>query len=243
MNANEKLAIIMPVYNESGCIELVVNKYINILNKLKINYTFFLYNDGSTDNTEQILNSIAIKKTNIVVVNKKNSGHGPTILSGYKNIARNCHKFIWVFQTDSDNELPSEDFVILWNNRKEFDFLVGIRSERSQNLIRKIISCFSRLTIKLLFGKTNYDVNCPYRLMRVSSFSNLFTALPENTFAPNIIISGYAGLKSKKTYEIKVKYSPRQTGKISLSNFKFFKYAILALWQTILFRINFSKSN
>jgi hypothetical protein len=31
----------------------------------------------------------------------------------------------WLFQTDSDGELPPSKFGVLWNHREEFDFLVG----------------------------------------------------------------------------------------------------------------------
>ena len=104
-----------------------------------------VYNDGSKDNTAQILKSLSEKYPRLKYKNKENSGHGPTILQGYRE---NCKSYNWIFQIDSDNEMGTEGFNSLWTNRENYNFLIGIRNKRIQYLSRNIISYISRLTIK-----------------------------------------------------------------------------------------------
>ena len=227
------LAVIMPVYNEEGAIEQVINKWTQELDKYEIDYNICAYNDGSKDSTAQILESISKKYPQLKYVNKPNSGHGSTILQGYRET---CNDYEWIFQIDSDDEMGPEGFNSLWNNRENYDFLVGIRDKRIQSLPRKIISKVSRLTIKLFYGFNGpYDVNSPYRLMKGKVFANLYNAIPQNTFAPNVIISGFVANRKLRFYETPVNCKLRQTGEVSIQKLKLLKAAARSFAQTIAF--------
>lgn len=228
----ENLAVIMPVYNEEEAIEKVIKKWSNELNKLEIDYKIFAYNDGSKDNTAKILEELMAKNSNLIVVNKENSGHGTTILKGYKENARN---YTWLFQTDSDDEMSPEHFHLLWEKRADYDFLIGERNNRIQTKQRKIISKISRFCVKKFYGKSIWDVNSPYRLMRAEKFIELFDSIPQNTFAPNLIVSGFVAKKKLKFFECQIPCKPRQTGEVSIKKIKLLKAAIKSFWQTIAF--------
>lgn len=229
----ENLAIIMPVYNEEGAIGAVIEKWTNELNKLQIEYNIFAYNDGSKDNTAVILEDIAKNQPKIIVVNKTNSGHGSTILKAYRDNAPN---YTWIFQIDSDDEMGPEGFAALWEKRNEYDFLLGIRDGRLQELPRKIISFVSRACVKIFYGLNGvWDVNSPYRLMKSEKFINLFNKIPEDTFAPNIIISGFVARKRLRFFQAPIPCKPRQTGEVSIQKWKLLKAAAKSFWQTIMF--------
>ena len=59
----------------------------------------------------------------LIVHDKLNSGHGPTILQAY----RENSDADWIFQTDSDDEIGPEQFEDLWRSRDNYDFLIGRR--------------------------------------------------------------------------------------------------------------------
>ena len=234
----EKLAIVMPVYNEEGAIGTVLEKWIEAMDKSQIEYTIHAYNDGSKDDSLQVIQEKASKYPGKVVAHSKpNSGHGPTIMQAYREAAE--ADYDWVFQIDSDDEMGPVGFPELWAHRREYDFLVGIRDGRKQALPRKIISAVSRLSVRLLYGKSIWDVNSPYRLMRITMFKKVWEAIPANTFAPNIIISGMAARKKMRCYETRVPQRDRQTGEVSIKKWKLLKVAIKSFWQTIIlaFRI------
>ncbi len=234
----EKLAVIIPVYNEEEIIEKVINKLAFELETLKIDYKIFVYNDGSTDNSQLLLEKIAQNNKNIFVKNKPNAGHGQTILKGYKETVND---YDWIFQIDADNEMDPEYFKKLWQKRDEYDFLIAIREGRVQSLSRKIVSFFSRIFTIMFWGKSIWDVNCPFRLMKSTTFIHLFKQLPEFTYSPNLIISGYIAKKKIKFYETKIPCKQRETGVISLQKTKLIKTAFFSLWQTIWFSFLINK--
>lgn len=231
-NREENLAVIMPVYNEEGAVETVVKKWSEELEKLKIDYKIFAYNDGSKDNTAKILEKLAGQNNKIIAVNKENSGHGATILQGYRE---NAKKFSWIFQTDSDDEMSPEYFNRLWEKREKYDFLIGERDNRIQQVPRKVISLVSRFCVSVFYGKGVWDVNSPYRLMRSEKFVDLFNLIPKNTFAPNLIVSGYVAKKKLRFFEAQIPCQIRQTGEVSIKKWKLLKAAMKSFWQTIIF--------
>jgi glycosyltransferase involved in cell wall biosynthesis len=227
------LIVVMPVYNEEGAIQAVVEKWIGALSSLEIDFEIRAYNDGSKDKTGLILKQMSEKNPQFVAYDKANSGHGPTILTGYRQAAKSAQ---WIFQMDSDDEMGPESFKALWDAREFHDFLIGRRDGYVQPLPRKIISAISRLTVWTCFGKGVWDVNAPYRLMRASLFAPLFDAIPEDTFAPNLIISGWAALSRLRIFEARVIRQERQTGMVSIKKWRLFKAACRSFWQTFAFR-------
>lgn len=228
----DTLKLIIPVYNEEGAIHEVINDWTAQLSKLKIDFKIYVFNDGSKDNTLKILQDLAKENENLVVVDKPNSGHGPTILKGYKENL----DVKWLFQVDSDNELKANEFDKFWNARNDYDFLIGKRVQRNSPLPRIVTTQISRMVVNLFYGGKVTDVNAPYRLMRVEAFQNDIPKIPNDTFAPNLIIAGLASLRKMRVKQFDVTHHDRQTGEVSIKKWKLFKAAFKSFKQTIAFR-------
>ena len=179
------LTVVIPVYNEEACIENVVRSWLEMLDRLSIQYQMLVLNDGSTDDT--LTHLISFDHPSLQVIDKPTSGHGPTILQGYHRAVGIAD---WGFQCDSDDEMKPEAFPILREHRQTFDAMFGIRTHRIQNVSRKFISAFSRWTIRRFFGPGMQDVNTPYRMIRASVLRKIIEHIPDDTIAPNILISG-----------------------------------------------------
>lgn len=91
------------------------------------------------------------------------------------------------------------------------------------------------------YGKGLVDVNCPYRLFRTESFSEVIQRIPEDTFAPNLIISGMTLKKGLRYKQIPIEFEERSTGESSLNSdyIKLLKIAYRSFRETI----QFSKMN
>lgn len=230
------LVVVMPVYNEEKIIEKVINDWLYELGRLNINFELRLYNDGSKDQTQNVLNQIQQKLNNpqLKIIHKANSGHGPTILKGYQEAAA----AEWVFQVDSDDEFSARDFSHLWEKRFFYDFLIGIRDGKSRPLSRQIISMITKITVALFYGGCIKDINIPYRLMRTSFFNLYFKMIPPVNFAPNVTISGIAAAKEARIYQAAVSFQERSTGEVSIQKWKLFKSALKSFIETISFRVN-----
>lgn len=224
--------IVMPVYNEAACINEVLDDWIRELDLFSISYRLLVLNDGSRDNTAEVL-ALYDNNPKAKIINKQNSGHGPTILQGYHMAVADAQ---WVFQVDSDNEIAARHFKTLWQKREQYDAAVGIRANRNQPLSRKIISFFSRLVVILFYGTGVTDVNCPFRLMRAEVLKQILTRIPGNTFAPNVAISGFLALMKANVLNIPVPHSNRQTGEVSIKKWKLLKAALKSFMQIIQIR-------
>jgi dolichol-phosphate mannosyltransferase len=226
------LAVVMPVYNEAECICDVLDDWIQELSLMVINYRLIVLNDGSRDTTAETLARYA-GNPNITVINKKNSGHGPTILQGYGIAVQDA---LWVFQVDSDNEIKAEQFKKLWTEREKYDAVIGVRDGRQQPFSRKIISSVSRLVVRVFYGQGVIDVNCPFRLMRTEALKQILQQIPSNTFAPNVAISGFFALRKAGLLNQPVRHTNRQTGEVSIKKWKLLKAATKSFLQIIQIR-------
>jgi dolichol-phosphate mannosyltransferase len=225
----KELTLVMPVYNEAACIESVTTSWYTALNDLKIDFEMIVLNDGSSDGTQECLENISMLPR-IRIINKTNSGHGPTILEGYQLAVSSSE---WVFQVDSDDEMSPAFFQALWDKRTCYEALFGIRTDRIQGIGRKLISGFSRLTIRLLYGQGIRDVNVPYRLMHAPILARIIEQIPAGTFAPNIIISGALIAAEVPVYNHPIPHSERKTGTVSIVKWRLWKAAFISFWQTL----------
>lgn len=233
---SDRLCVVMPVYNERDAIGAVLKKWVAALTGLGIDFVIRPYNDGSKDDSLAVMRDVAAKLSGVDVRDKLNGGHGHTILTGYREAV--ADGFDWVFQIDSDDEMGPERFNDLWKSRDDYDFLVGVRDGRVQALPRKVISFVSRCCVKLLYGrKTIWDVNAPYRLMRVDAFKTSFALIPETTFAPNVILAGIVARKKLRYFEVRVSQHDRTTGEVSIKKWKLLKAAARSFGQTIAFAL------
>lgn len=224
----------MPVYNEQDSIEPVLTAWHHSLKRLNIKYDFVIVNDGSTDHTNSILESLAQKWDFLHVYNQENAGHGAAIKYGYSIACSMGNSFI--FQTDSDHQFTPADFESLWLDRHEYQAIFGIRENRQDTPLRKIIT---GLLHKIIFDVYNVDIpdaNVPYRLMQKEYLKNLVAVLPTGAFAPNIFLSILA-FKSKiiKTKSLPVKHFDRPHGGQKLIRLRLLKGCIQSFLEVFKF--------
>jgi glycosyltransferase involved in cell wall biosynthesis len=224
-----EVAVVMPVHNEQGCIGRVLTSWRDMLLASGINFVMLVIDDGSRDGTGEILQEFA-RDDRIRVTLQSNMGHGPTILRGYRSAVELAE---WVFQCDSDDEMPADSFRDLWEVRGQVDAVLGYRQNRKQTLQRRVISFVSRATVDLLFGKGVTDVNAPYRLLRASALRRILPFIPPDTFAPNVVLSGALVLMRMRICNVPVPHHSRQSGRVSIVRWKLWKAALQSFWQTV----------
>ena len=113
MKRKDCLYIVIPAYNEEENITDVINGWYPVVEKYGSKKSkLVILNDGSKDNTSKVIKELAKKKPLLEVVNKENSGHGSTVLYGYKYALDNGADYI--FQTDSDGQTLPSEFKNFW---------------------------------------------------------------------------------------------------------------------------------
>jgi dolichol-phosphate mannosyltransferase len=230
MSIRYNLALIIPVYNEEGLIAQILTSWLTILDREVSSYVIVVLNDGSRDNTAGVLASFK-DNPHIQCINKSNSGHGPTILKGYVQAIAVAD---WVFQCDSDNEISAEQFISFWQQRHNFDALLGIRQGiGGRSLERRIISVCSSMVIRVCFGSAVRDVNVPFRLIKSSVLASLIQHIPEDTFAPNMLISGLLAQRRVAIANIPLTHVKKKRRTCYIVKWSLWKAAFKSLRQTM----------
>ncbi|EOU2099613.1 glycosyltransferase, partial [Clostridium perfringens] len=131
-----KISVIVPVYNVeeyiSKCIDSILNQTINE------QFEIIVVNDGSTDNSMNILN---IYKDKIKIVNKSNGG-----LSSARNAGLEIAKGEYIIFVDSDDWLEEDFLESLYNFIKKDDLDVvfsGYKVYRENGNITKVKCVYS----------------------------------------------------------------------------------------------------
>lgn len=220
----DKLYIIIPAYNESANIEKVAMEWHKVVEQIGEESRLVIINDGSKDNTLAILLRLKRKLPQLVVLNKPNSGHGATLLYGYKYAIKENADYI--FQTDSDGQTVPREFFGFWHAREISDVIIGHRNKRQDGFSRFIVTKVLKLVIFLSFGVTVKDANTPFRLMKTSVLKKYIKKVPKNYNLSNVLLS-ILFIKNKENVTfVPITFKPRQGGKNSINLPKIFKIGL-----------------
>ena len=219
------LQVVMPVYNEEKNIAAVIDQWCTQLDACAIRYSILALDDGSTDATASVLQSLRDKwGARLEPVRQPNAGHGPTILKGYRQaIARGVP---WIFQIDSDGQCDPQYFPPFWAARESHDFIAGRRERREDGPGRVFISFVLRTVVRLISGFDCRDANVPYRLMRTAAIAPLVEKIPDGCFFTNVGLSVLALRARLRVMLIPIVFRARLGGQTTVSYRKMGRHAI-----------------
>ena len=220
----------MPCYNEEDCIEFVVRDWVKTLRSRDLRFEFIVVNDGSRDRSKEIIDGLAKEIQEIQVIHQSNSGHGPALRHGLEKARGD-----WIFHIDSDNQVLSSEFWKLWDQRMEYEYLLGIRINRHDALHRLIITRILCLILYLYFGTYLRDSNIPYKLIRKPELDQLLQLIPGDVFAPSIFMS-IAAAKLFRIKEVPITHLARETGTVSIVRLTLLKCCIRCVRELSAFR-------
>ena len=203
---SNSLQILMPAHNEGKHIKNHIIKVNNILKK-KIKFSFLICEDGSSDNTLEILKKMEKKYKIRVLSKKKKQGYSTAVMSGIK-IANADYLLIM----DSDGQCDPRQIFKFWNVRKKADLIVGYRIKRRDFLYRKFFSDFAKLVYSFFFKVKLKDPSFAFSLIRkdvYKSLQNFTPSMPEGFFWE---YNARAIYKGYKILEIGINHKKRKYG-------------------------------
>lgn len=225
----DKLFIVIPAYNEEENIKQVIDDWYPVVEAHNGNgeSRLVIIDDGSKDSTFQIMQEYAKERPMFEPITKPNGGHGATVLYGYHYALE--HGADYIFQTDSDGQTLPSEFEPFWNQRKEYDMVIGWRKGREDGASRVFTTKVLKLVIKVCFGVTVTDANTPYRLMKADTLVENIKLVPKDFNLSNVIISVIYTKKRLKMKYIPITFRPRQGGVNSINLKKIVKIGKQAL--------------
>ncbi len=204
--------------------QLVLEEWLIVLDRWvgKGQYHFIFFNDGSTDSTLQKLQALENQHSQVKVITKPNSGHGPTCLYAYKYAID--HHYNWVFQIDSDGQCDPQYFEKFWTTKEHYTWQLGKRVTRDDGFERIIVTKVLAFVVWLGSGVYVRDSNVPYRLMPTQELKSFLYFIPENFFLANVVLSVFIQAK----FDLKwhpIHFRARFSGESKVRGWKFAKIA------------------
>ena len=152
------LSLVIPFYNEEENIGRVVGGLVNSFGNSSIDYELILVNNGSVDETPQILEDLAKEQPNkIKVVHVPvNQGYGWGIINGLKNTSGEYVGFMC-----GDGQIKPEAVIMVYHQieQENCDLAKVRRVSREDGLWRKIISLVYNRIFWVMFRVASPDIN------------------------------------------------------------------------------------
>lgn len=159
-----ELSLFFPCYNEEASIKNTVDKAIPIIKKTAKKWEIIIVNDGSKDNSQQIIDSLAKKygKNIRVIQHPHNRGYGAAFKSGFY-----AAKYEWIVFTDADGQFDfSEIHKFIEKQKKtKADLVIGYYLKRKVPFVRILGSAVWQTAVYLLFGLKVKDIDCGFKLV------------------------------------------------------------------------------
>ena len=204
-----KIAVLIPCYNEGKTIEKVIRDFQRALPEAEI----YVYDNNSTDNTVLIA-----KKTGVTVRHEYRQGKGNVVRSMFKDINADCYLML-----DGDDTYPAENAremceLIL---NEHYDMVIGDRLsttyfQENKRPLHNMGNRFIKFLINHFFNNNIKDIMTGYR-----AFSPLFVKnipILSKGFEIETEMTLHALDKNFKIKEVPIAYRNRPEGSVSKLN-------------------------
>lgn len=119
MNVNEKVSVIVPVYNIEGYLDRCIQ---SVLHQTYTNIELVLIDDGSTDSSGAICDSYAKTDSRVLVFHQKNAG---VCAARNRGIESSTGDYITFVDGDDWIEADSLEKILKWRANQDLDMIVA----------------------------------------------------------------------------------------------------------------------
>ena len=197
-------SIIIPLYNESIRLPNLILKLSEYLKNFEYNYELILVDDGSEDNTLEIIKSFQQTNKKIKVVSGPHIGQFHSIIKGIKN-ANNDYSIILEGDLSADPKYLSQMIEYL----PDYDLVTGSRYLNNSKVLHKSVSrdLLSKIFIILFFSLFKSKLSDPQFSFKIYK-NKFFLEIAKN------LLSRSDGMKSTEmmlyheAYGYKIKEIP-----------------------------------
>ena len=232
----DKVLIIIPAYNEEENIKKVYDGIIKYNKLNKTNYDVIVINDGSKDNTEEILCKNNIPHIKLI----HNLGLGGAVQTGYKYALENGYVIAIQFDGDGQHDISYVKDIIKPILLNKADMVIGSRfiadstSDFKSSFARRIGINVISSVIKLKTGVKIFDTTSGFRAINrtvLEIFSNDYPReYPEPISTVNILCNGL------NVSEVGVSMNERIGGVSSIKSWKTAYYMINVVLSILLMK-------
>ncbi|QWA11948.1 undecaprenyl-phosphate 4-deoxy-4-formamido-L-arabinose transferase [Sodalis ligni] len=199
------VSIVIPVFNEQESLTALIDRTSAACGQLRQRYEIILVDDGSSDNSADILSAAAERPDShiIAVLLNRNYGQHSAIMAGFLQATGDL-----VITLDADLQNPPEEIPRLVSVAEEgYDVVGSVRANRQDSWFRKTASHMINKLIQRSTGKAMGDYGCMLRAYRRQVVEAMLHCHERSTFIP-ILANSFA----RRTTEINVSHAEREFG-------------------------------
>jgi len=171
--ANPRVAIVVPCYNEAK--RLPVRRFEEFFQKSDIDFLFV--DDGSRDNTKEVLNALRDRFPGkvAVIVQERNCGKAEAVRRGMSGAIERGYEFAGFWDADLATPLGEiREFLQLFVEQPELDMVFGsrvkllgrhIERKAARHYLGRVFATF----VSTMLGLPIYDSQCGAKIFRIRS--------------------------------------------------------------------------
>ena len=158
---NNKLSIIIPVYNESESIRKLYDEIISL--EFPFNYEIIFINDGSTDGSKELIEKLINDDSKIILVNLNNNyGKSNALSIGFRLATGDI-----VMTMDGDlQDNPSEIYELIEMIDNGYDVVSGWKKNRKDPFSKRVLSKVFNFFTSVITNIKIHDFNCGLKAYR-----------------------------------------------------------------------------
>ncbi|MRR15811.1 MAG: glycosyltransferase [Deltaproteobacteria bacterium] len=203
--ARVQISVVIPVYNEEANLTALMKRLLPVMRGTGKLFEVILIDDGSKDNSLQLLKEFTANPFVKVVELTRNYGQHSAIMAGFSVVEGDI-----VITMDADLQNPPEEIPNLIRVMEEgsYDVVGTIRKGRKDSFLRIWPSKIINMVARKITGVSMRDWGCMLRAYRRPVVERMMACHEQATFIPAL-----ATVFAKRVAEIEVAHEERFGGK------------------------------
>jgi glycosyltransferase involved in cell wall biosynthesis len=227
---NQILTVVIPVYNEGEILPSFAPSLIEFCRAK--GWMVIFVNDGSRDNTNQILDRLSSSESVRVVHHKVNRGYGGALKTGISCVTT---PFLVTMDGDGQHNPGDVERIFQFAIENDADMVVGKRNKQSKSNVYRLLGKFLiRSFTKILMPLPITDLNSGFKFYRTELAKRYIAVCPDSMAFSDVITLVFLSERNL-VLEHPIHISPRKVGQSTINTFTAFETLIQVLNITLMF--------
>ena len=206
------ISVIVPLFNEAESLPELYAWIQRVMNENKFSYEVIFVNDGSTDNSWQVIQNLKAKSENVRAIRfRRNYGKSPALFCGFERAEGEVVITMDAYLQDSPDEIPELYRMVMEDG---YDLVSGWKQKRYDNALTKNIpSKIYNATARRVTGLKLHDMNCGLKAYRKEVIKNIEVYGEMHRYIPYLAKNaGYTNIGEKVVIHRKRQYGVSKFG-------------------------------
>jgi dolichol-phosphate mannosyltransferase len=214
---SSKVLVIIPTFNEAKSLSSTVEGLLSEVPAVDI----LIVDDGSTDGTSDIADSLASNEARVNVMHRDSKlGLGPAYVAGFRYAFANQYDV--VVEMDADGSHQASDLPGILSAIENADLAIGSRwvsggSVKNWPVVRLFLSRFGNLYARLLLGTRIHDMTSGFRAYRANFLEKLISTPVSSQGYSFQVELAYRASKTGTVKEVPITFVERSEGKSKMT--------------------------